>query len=218
MLQKQLGFAKYCLKATCEIPLNRIRIDRDQKQISAQGMIVITSKPNGTLKSHKHEAVRVQIIEKMNQWTAKKLIRKTVSSHQKDNVKRDDDMTSSSYERDTAGGGRGTFSNAYGDAPMSILQQRHTSNTHHSNDNFHYKTTTTLTTQKKKNKASAAKKENKKDNHSEISSDIIHKNARCLKNEDRLDELPKELEESKWDAVLLCDTWRQGKKHLGLEM
>ena len=158
MLQKQLGFAKNCLKATCEIPLNRIRIDRDQKQISAQGMIVITSKPNGTLKSHKHEAVREQIIEKMNQWTAKKLIRKTVSSHQKDNVKRDDDMTTSSHARDTAGGGRGTFSNAYGDVSMSILQQRHTSNTHHSNDNFHYQDDHNHNNAKEEEQSSSSKK------------------------------------------------------------
>ena len=47
------GFAKYYLNTTCEIPLNRIRIDREQKQISAQGVIVITTKPDGTLKFHK---------------------------------------------------------------------------------------------------------------------------------------------------------------------
>ena len=36
-----------------------------------------------------------------------KLTRKTVTSHQQDNVKREDDMTASSHAQDTAGGGRG---------------------------------------------------------------------------------------------------------------
>ena len=58
-LQEQLGFAKYDLNNTCEILLNRIRIDREQKQISAQAEIVITTKPD--------------IVEKMDQWTTKKL-------------------------------------------------------------------------------------------------------------------------------------------------
>ena len=62
----------------------------------------------------------------------------TVSSHQKDNVKHDDGMTTSSCTRDTAGGGRGAFSTAYGDVPLTILQKRHTSNRHRNDDNSHY--------------------------------------------------------------------------------
>ena len=58
-----------------------------------------------------------------------KLIRKTLTSHQKDNVKSEDDMTTSSRTQDTVGGRPGIFLNTYGDVPMSILQQRHTANT-----------------------------------------------------------------------------------------
>ena len=81
-LQRQLEFATYYLITTCEIPLNRIRIDGEQQQISVQCMIVVTTKPDGTLEFHKHEAIREQIDEK---WISgrQKLIRKTVSSHQK---------------------------------------------------------------------------------------------------------------------------------------
>ena len=68
-LQKQLRFAKYYLNTTCEIPLNKIRIDSKQKQISVQ--VMITTKPDGTLTFHKHEAIREQIDEKMDQWTTK---------------------------------------------------------------------------------------------------------------------------------------------------
>ena len=63
-LQKQLGVAKYSLNTTCETPLVRIRVDREQKQISVKGMIVTTTKLDGTLKSHKHEAIREQIGER----------------------------------------------------------------------------------------------------------------------------------------------------------
>ena len=61
----------------------------------------------------------------------KKPVRKTV-----DNLKRDDDMTTSCHARDTAGRGRSIFSNTNGDVPMSILQQKHTANTDN-NDNCH---------------------------------------------------------------------------------
>ena len=70
-LQKHLGFVKYYLNTGCEIPLNRIRIDREQKQISVKGMIVFTFQPDGTLNFHRHEAIREQIDEKMDQWTTK---------------------------------------------------------------------------------------------------------------------------------------------------
>ena len=52
----------------------------------------------------------------------KNTIRKTVSSHQKDNVKHDENVTTCSHTRDTAGGGRGAFSNSYGNEPISIKQ------------------------------------------------------------------------------------------------
>ena len=47
----------------------------------------------------------------MKNWISgrQKSIRKTVSSHQKDNVRNDDGMTTSSHTRDTAGGGHGIF-------------------------------------------------------------------------------------------------------------
>ena len=68
----------------------------------------------------------------MNKWISgrQKPIRKTMNSHQKDNMKHDDGMNASSHARETAGGGRGAHSNADDDVPMSILQQRHTSNAH----------------------------------------------------------------------------------------
>ena len=62
------------------------------------------------------------------------MVRKTVSSHHKDNMKHDDGMTTSSHTRDTAGGGRAIFSNADSIVPTSILQQRHTAST----DNVKY--------------------------------------------------------------------------------
>ena len=91
---------------------------------------MITSKPDGTLKFHKHEAAREKIVENMDQWTTK-IILKTVSTRR---------TTRSSHTRDTAGGGRCAFSKAYDDVPMSILQQRHqqrhTINTHKNDENF----------------------------------------------------------------------------------
>ena len=128
--------------------------------------------------------------------TTKKQKRKTVSSHQKDNVKRDHDMTSSSHPEDAVISRTQT---------VRILQQRHTTNT-----------TTTTTTPKKEDKA-AANKENRR----EITLRDHLKNARCLNNGHLVDELPTELEGCKWDAVLLCETWRQeqrersGDKHAG---
>ena len=55
-----------------------------------------------------------------------------------DNVKYESEATTSSRARDTAGGGRGAFSNAFSDVPISILQQRRTSNAHHNDDNSHH--------------------------------------------------------------------------------
>ena len=75
-LQTQLGFAKNYPNTTCEIPLNRMRINREQKHISAQGVIVITTRSDGTLKFHSPEAIREQIVERMDQRTRKKQKRK----------------------------------------------------------------------------------------------------------------------------------------------
>ena len=99
---------QYCLNTTCEIPLNRVRIDREQKQISVQCTIVITTKLDGTLKFHKHEAIREQTDEK---WISgrQKTNTKDCEQSPKDNLKHDDGMTTSSHTRDTAGGGRCYF-------------------------------------------------------------------------------------------------------------
>ena len=70
----------------------------------------------------------------------KKLRRKTVGIHQKDNMKHGDGMTLSSHTRETAGGGHGIFSNADGDVRMSILQKRYTACT--DNVKYDYKMTT----------------------------------------------------------------------------
>ena len=51
--------------------------------------------------------------------------RKTVSSHHMDSVK-----------QDTAGGGRGLFSNTHGDVLFATEARANTQ--HHNNDNFHY--------------------------------------------------------------------------------
>ena len=67
-------------------------------------------------------------------------------------MKHEDDMTTNSHTRDTAGEGRGFFSNTHGDVLMSILQHRHTANTS--------STTTTTTTHKKDDAAAATKKKN----------------------------------------------------------
>ena len=88
----------------------------------------------------------------------KNLIRKTVSSLQKINVKRENDLTTSSHTQDTAGGGRDMFLNTRGDAPLSILQQRHTANTQRNNDISATNTTTTTTTQKGGRNSSSNKK------------------------------------------------------------
>ena len=53
-LQKQLGFEKYYVNTTCEIPLNRTRIE----QIPVQGMIVTTTKRGGILKFQKQISIR----------------------------------------------------------------------------------------------------------------------------------------------------------------
>ena len=62
--------------------------------------------------------------------------------------------------------------------------------------------------QKKKDGAAAKKKKGRK-LAVRCSFHIIHRNARCLNNVDRFDELLKELEGCKWDAGLLSETWRR---------
>ena len=52
ILTATTGIFEYYFSTTFEIPLNRFRIDREQKQISVQGKIVITTKPDGHLKFH----------------------------------------------------------------------------------------------------------------------------------------------------------------------
>ena len=61
----------------------------------------------------------MQIVEKMGQWTTKKKTRKTLSSHQKDNVKHDGGTATSGFTGDTVGGGRSIFSNAGGNVPFA---------------------------------------------------------------------------------------------------
>ena len=55
----------------------------------------------------------------------KKLIRKTVSSHQRTTEAHDDGMTTSSHTRDTAGGGRAIFSNADSDVNEHFATKAH---------------------------------------------------------------------------------------------
>ena len=45
--------------------------DRGSKQFSVPGEIVITTQLDGTLKFHRYEAMREQIVEQMDQWKAK---------------------------------------------------------------------------------------------------------------------------------------------------
>ena len=104
----------------------------------------------------------------------KKLIRQTVSSHQNVKVKHDDGMTTSCRARDTAGGGRVAFSNAYGDLPMIILQPM----THEATHTPQRRQLAPLTRPppqqhgKKEDKAAAA---NKKENHPETPFDVVQK-------------------------------------------
>ena len=69
-LQKQLGYAKYCLNEICRIPLKRIRITGESKHVSVQGELATTTNFIGTLIFHKYETTREQIIEKMDQRTS----------------------------------------------------------------------------------------------------------------------------------------------------
>ena len=57
------------------------------------------------------------------------MVRKTASSHRKDNTKNDNGMTMSSRPGDTVGGARGILPNAGSDVPLSILQKRRTTST-----------------------------------------------------------------------------------------
>ena len=93
---------------------------------------------------------------------------------------------------------------------MSILQPRHTANTHHDSDNFHNRHDHNHNNAKEERRSSSSKKE-KTDNYSEMS---LHRteNARFLNNGDRLDEFLKELEGCKWGAVLLSETWENREK------
>ena len=90
----------------------------------------------------------------------------------KANVKYENEVTTRSGARDTSGGGLGAVSNAYGDVPMSSLQQRHTSNTHHNDDNSHYQHDNHNNTEKEIQSSSSIKHERKKENHSETSFDV----------------------------------------------
>ena len=141
----------------------------------------------------------------------------------KDKVKREDGITTGSHARDTAGGGRGTFSNAYGDVPMSILQKEaHGKHTPHPRQlpqpkrpqPQQCKRKGRSSSKKETRNNSSSNKEKMKEDYSEMSFDIIRKNARCLNNGGRFDELLKELEGCKWDAVLLSETWMQEKREI----
>ena len=67
----------------------------------------------------------------------------------------------------------------------------------------------------KSHKSKTKKKENEKgEKNSHFAFDVIQKNARSLHNGDRFEELTKEVEGCKWDAFLLCETWRTAKSEL----
>ena len=98
-------------------------------------------------------------------------------------------------------------------------QQRHTGNTHHNNDNIHCQHDHNHNNAKEERRSSSRKKKEGK-SLCEMSLHIMQKNARCLNNGDRFDELLKELEGCNWDATLETrkkDTWesRGGHMHMG---
>ena len=82
-----------------------------------------------------------------------------MSGHEKDNMKHDDGMTTSSHTRDTAGGGRGILSNA----------------SHYPHDHNHN------ITENRKTKQQQQKR--KKEDHSETSFDVIKKKKKRMKLE-----------------------------------
>ena len=138
-----------------------------------------------------------------------------MSSQKKDNVKRDDDMTTSNHTRNTAGGGRGIFSNTNRDVSPSILHPRHTINTHHHNDNFHYQHDHNhVNGKRRKTKPQQQKKEKGRKITLRNLFDMVQKKERYLNNGDRFDELHTDVEDWNWDAVLLDETWRQAQKEI----
>ena len=81
--------------------------------------------------------------------------------------------------------------------------------THCNDDNSHYQHDHNNNTEKGR-QSSSRKKERKKEHDSETCFDV----SRCLNSGNRFDELQEELEGCKWDAVLLCETWRQEKEQI----
>ena len=89
----------------------------------------------------------------------------------------------------------------------SILQQRHTGNTHHTNHNFRYQHDHDHI--KAKEEKLSSNKEKQKENHSEMPTDITQKNAKCFNDGDRSDEL---LKKSKSQQVGHCSLVRNMEK------
>ena len=173
------------------LPLHSIRINREQEETTTQDELVIATNFSGTLKFCKIETMQEQIAEKMEQLSSKKLIRKTVSSHQVDRGKQDG-MTVRGHRHD--------------DVPMCVLRQWHA-------HQIRKTTTRTTTTNTKttevaaKSKSSSSKNDSaKKKKNSELPFDINQQNARSLHSGDRFEELLKEVKGCKWDAILLTET------------
>ena len=153
-----------------------------------------------------------------NTWTnnrkdgstdVKQLIHKTLSSFQRDTGKRDDDMTMSGLQHvTTLGEGHGICSNTRGDFPLSTQRQGHTPNTQPNNDNLKLN----HDHEKEEGRTSSKTEEKNEGKYSEMSFDIKPKNVRSLSSVDRFDELFKEIERCKWDALLWCETWRPAEE------
>ena len=150
-LQKQLEYAKYFTNTSCEIPLNRIRSGRVQKQISVQGHhrdhneTWWNTQNSTNTRQYEGKSIRKWISGRQKQ------VRKIVSSHQKDNAKHDDGILrvvilETQLEEDAVPSRTQTVmcqwtfckKSTYSDVPMWVLQQRRTSNAHHNDGNFHH--------------------------------------------------------------------------------
>ena len=134
-------------------------------------------------------------------------------------------QNSSKHDDETAGGGRGALTHTHSDVPLSNLRKSFTTNSLPNHDDEKYITEkhdeTTISTKttrarhyeeraaaKTRRKAAAAKQKNTKgaNTHIEVSFVVIQKKVQSLHSSDRFEELLKEIDGCKWDAILLCET------------
>ena len=112
------------------------------------------------------------------------------------------------------GGGRLKYDNVDGDMPLCLRKTERKSKGGSSNESEKDDKSKMMSGSKDLCGDSARKRNDERAINNDVTFIVIQKNMRSMLSSERIEEMVCELEGYRWDALLLCETWRHDKEEI----